>query len=66
MQNRQDYFLGYIMNSPIFVLGADYENIGQHKEAADPFNRCAQITGTMQDKCKELAASTQQEASGAK
>jgi len=50
----------------LFVLGADYENIGQHKEAADAFNRCAQITGTMQDKCKQLAASTQQEASGAK
>jgi len=50
----------------LFVLGADYENLGQHKEAADAFTRCAQIGGAMQDKCKQLAASTQQEASGAK
>jgi len=50
----------------LFVLGADYENLGQHKEAADAFNRCAEITGTMQDRCKQLAGAAQQEASGAK
>ena len=50
----------------LFVLGADYENLGQHKEAADAFSRCAQITGTMQDRCKQLADSVQKEASGAK
>lgn len=50
----------------LFVLGADYENLDQHKQAADAFSRCAQISGAMQDKCKQLADSTQKEASGAK
>ena len=50
----------------LFVLGADYENMGQHKEAADAFNRCAQIAGGMQDKCKQLASASLNEAAGAK
>jgi hypothetical protein len=41
--------------SDLFVLGADLQNIGQFKEAADAFNRCAQIRGSMQDKCKQYA-----------
>ena len=39
----------------LFILGADFENLSHFKEAADAFNRCAQITGTMQDRCKEYA-----------
>ncbi len=39
----------------LFILGADYENTSHFKEAADAFNRCAQIAGTMQDRCKEYA-----------
>ncbi|HUJ30737.1 MAG TPA: tetratricopeptide repeat protein, partial [Candidatus Acidoferrum sp.] len=50
----------------LFVLGADYENMSQFKEAADAFNRCAQIAGGMQDQCKQLAAAALKEASGAK
>ena len=38
------------------VLGADLEDLGRFKEAADAFNRCAQIRGGMQDRCKQYAA----------
>jgi len=50
----------------LFVLGADYENMSKFKEAADAFNRCAQIAGGMQDKCKKLASAALNEAAGAK
>jgi tetratricopeptide (TPR) repeat protein len=40
----------------LFILGADYENMNRLKEAADAFNRCAQIAGVMQDRCKQLAS----------
>lgn len=50
----------------LFVLGADYENLGQHKEAADAFSRCAQIAGGMQDRCKQLLDAATRESSGAK
>lgn len=40
----------------LLILGADLENLGQYKEAADAFNRCSQIAGTMQDRCKQLAS----------
>jgi len=50
----------------LFVLGADYENLGQHKEAGDVFGRCAQIAGGMQDRCKQLADAAAKESSGAK
>jgi tetratricopeptide (TPR) repeat protein len=52
--------------SDLFVLGADLQNIGQYKEAADAFNRCAQITGGMQDKCKEYAGEALKHADEAK
>jgi tetratricopeptide (TPR) repeat protein len=37
------------------VLGADYQNLGQFKEAADAFSRCAKIPGPMQAGCKQYA-----------
>ena len=37
------------------VLGADYQNLSQFKDAADAFNRCAQIPGPMQSGCKQYA-----------
>src|SRR6185437_9590247 len=40
----------------LFILGADYENTSHFKEAADAFNRCAQIAGMMQDRCKQYAS----------
>jgi uncharacterized protein HemY len=38
-----------------FILGADLENLSEYKEAADAFNRCAQIAGGMQDNCRKYA-----------
>lgn len=37
------------------VLGADYENLSRYKDAADAFNRCAQINGPLQSGCKQYA-----------
>jgi tetratricopeptide (TPR) repeat protein len=39
----------------LLVLGADYQNLSQFKEAADAFGRCAQIPGPMQSGCKQYA-----------
>lgn len=50
----------------LFILGADLENMSRFKEAADAFNRCAQITGMMQDRCKEYASVAQKNAGEAK
>ena len=50
----------------LFILGADFENLSHFKEAADAFNRCAQIAGMMQDRCKEYAGVAQKNAGEAK
>jgi tetratricopeptide (TPR) repeat protein len=50
----------------LFIVGADFENLGRFKEAADAFNRCAQIPGSMQDRCKQYASSVLQQAAEAK
>jgi len=50
----------------LFVLGADYENLSQFKEAADAFNRCAQIAGGMQDRCRQYASSALKQANDSK
>lgn len=50
----------------LFILGADLENMSHFKEAADAFNRCAQITGMMQDRCREYASVAQKNAGDAK
>lgn len=50
----------------LFIMGADHENLGQFKEAADAFNRCAQIAGDMQDRCRQYASSALKQAADAK
>jgi tetratricopeptide (TPR) repeat protein len=50
----------------LLVLGADYENLNRFKEAADAFNRCAQIAGPLQSGCKEYADSSAKRAAQAK
>ena len=50
----------------LFILGADLENLSHFKEAADAFNRCAQIAGMMQDRCKQYASVAQKNAGEAK
>jgi tetratricopeptide (TPR) repeat protein len=49
-----------------FILGADLENLSKYKEAADAFNRCAQMPGGMQDNCKQYASDATQRAVDAK
>jgi tetratricopeptide (TPR) repeat protein len=49
-----------------FILGADLENTGKYKEAADAFNRCAQFPGSVQGNCKKYAEVAAQNAANAK
>jgi tetratricopeptide (TPR) repeat protein len=39
----------------LFVLGADLENLNRFADAADAYNRCGQIAGPLQDRCKQSA-----------
>jgi len=48
------------------VLGADYQNLGRFKEAADAFNRCAQVPGNYQSTCKQQADNSLKMAADAK
>ncbi|HVB85856.1 MAG TPA: hypothetical protein VNK23_04220 [Candidatus Dormibacteraeota bacterium] len=48
------------------VLGADYQNLNRFKDAADAFNRCAQIDGPLQTGCKQYADSSTKHAAQAK
>jgi tetratricopeptide (TPR) repeat protein len=48
------------------ILGADYQNLNQMKNAADAFNRCAQIPGPLQSGCKQYANSSAKQAGDAK
>jgi tetratricopeptide (TPR) repeat protein len=50
----------------LYVLGADLANLSRYQEAADAFNRCAQIAGSVQDNCKKYAADATQRASESK
>ena len=50
----------------LFILGADFQNMNRFKEAADAFNRCAQIPGGMQDRCKQYATNAMKQAAEAK
>jgi len=38
-----------------FILGVDYENLKKNPDAADAFDHCAQISGSLQDRCKQEA-----------
>ena len=50
----------------LFILGADLENMSRYKEAADAFDRCAQIAGVMQDRCKQYVGEAMKRAAEAK
>jgi tetratricopeptide (TPR) repeat protein len=39
----------------LYVLGVDLQNLKRYGDAADAFNRCGQISGGLQDHCKESA-----------
>ena len=39
----------------LYVLGVDFENLGRFADAVDAYNRCGQIAGPLQDRCKQSA-----------
>lgn len=45
-----------------FVLGLDLNSLKRFPEAADAFNHCAQIMGTLQDQCKQYADTARKQA----
>jgi len=46
----------------LFVLGLDLQNLNRYGEAADAFNRCGQIPGALQDRCKQSADAAKKQA----
>jgi Tfp pilus assembly protein PilF len=38
-----------------FVMGIDLQTLGRNPEAADAFNKCAEIPSNLQDRCKQSA-----------
>ncbi len=39
----------------LYVLGVDFENLNRFADATDAYNRCGQIAGPLQDRCKQSA-----------
>lgn len=39
----------------LYVLGIDFQNLNRFADAADAYNRCGQIAGPLQDRCKQSA-----------
>ena len=50
----------------LFVLGVSLENLNRPVEAAEAFDRCGQIAGALQDRCKGSAAEAKALATQAK
>lgn len=46
----------------LFVLGLGLQNLSRYSEAADAFNRCGQIPGALQDRCKQSADAAKKQA----
>jgi len=38
-----------------FVMGVDFQSLGRNSDAIDAFNKCAEIPGGLQDRCKQSA-----------
>ena len=45
-----------------FVLGLGLQSLSRYAEAADAFNRCGQIPGALQDRCKQSADAAKKQA----
>jgi len=45
-----------------YVLGLDLQKLNRFPEAADAFNRCSQIMGGLQDRCKQSADAARKQA----
>jgi len=46
-----------------FVLGVDLQNLNRNSEAVDAFNHCAEVPGSLQDRCKQSADTAKKQAS---
>jgi tetratricopeptide (TPR) repeat protein len=46
----------------LFVLGVDLQSLNHYAEAVDAFNRCSQIPGALQDRCKQSADAAKKQA----
>jgi len=46
----------------LFVLGIGLQSLSRYSEAADAFNRCGQISGALQDRCKQSADAAKKQA----
>jgi tetratricopeptide (TPR) repeat protein len=46
----------------LFVLGLDLQSLNRYGEAAEAFNRCGQIPGALQDRCKQSADAVKKQA----
>lgn len=45
-----------------FVMGIDLQTLGRNPEAADAFNKCAEIPSGLQDRCKQSAETAKKQA----
>lgn len=45
-----------------FIMGLDLDNLKRYNDAVDAFQKCAQIPGAMQDRCKQQADKTKAQA----
>lgn len=45
-----------------FILGLDLQSLNRFGEAADAFNRCGQIPGALQDRCKQSGDAAKKQA----
>jgi tetratricopeptide (TPR) repeat protein len=43
----------------LYILGVDYQKLNRNTDAADAFNKCGQIPGSLQDRCKQSATTLQ-------
>jgi tetratricopeptide (TPR) repeat protein len=50
----------------LFVLGIGLQSLNRNAEAADAFNRCGQIPGALQDRCKQSADAAKKQAGPSK
>jgi tetratricopeptide (TPR) repeat protein len=50
----------------LFILGLELQRLQRNAEAADAFNRCGQIPGGLQDRCKQSADAVKKQAAPSK
>ncbi|HXJ16050.1 MAG TPA: tetratricopeptide repeat protein [Candidatus Polarisedimenticolia bacterium] len=50
----------------LFVLGLSLQNLQRYSEAVDAYNRCVEVPGTLEDRCKQSAEAAKQLAARSK